>query len=178
MAAILNYFLHMNARVLPLMAVLFFALAAEAKPAFQQSARSVDRYDFVEVTLALDEPAKGNPFVDAMLVGELTPPGAGAFKLDGFCDSDDGRVFRIRFMPTVAGRHTYAVTFRNGGTELKHQGEFTARAGSRKGMVRVDPEHPTHFQFAGTGEHFFYNGTTAYWLLGWRDDAVIRESID
>lgn len=172
------------------LSMLLVTLAAEARPSFEQSARSVDRFEFVEVTLTLDEPVKGNPFVDATFAGEFTAPGeftgrgestaqgGAARQLDGFCDSDDGRIFRIRFMPMVAGRHTYAVTFRHGGGELKHQGEFLARAGKRKGMVRVDPEHPTHFQFAGTGEHFFYNGTTAYWLLGFRDDAVIRESID
>ena len=111
---------------------------------FQQSARTVDRFDYVEVTLTLDAPANGNPFIDASLTGEFTPSGAAAVKLDGFCDSDEGRVFRIRFMPVVAGQHRYEVTFRNGGTELKHAGDFTARSGKRSGVVRVDREHPTH----------------------------------
>ncbi len=145
---------------------------------FIQSAASVDRFDFVEVTLTLDAPATGNPFVDASFSGEFLPAGTTALKVDGFCDSDDGRVFRMRFMPTVAGRHTYAVTFRSGGKELKHAGEFTAQQGQRKGLVRVDKEHPFHFVWEGTGEHYFWNSTTAYALIGWRDDAVIRESID
>ena len=176
---------------------LFGAVTAPAAPAvsFQQSSARVDCYDFVEVSLTLDPPAAGNPFTEATFSGELVwfgdeggVPGSDATALlpskarrrevDGFCDSDDGRVFRIRFMPTVARRHRYTVTFRNGARELKHTGEFTARQGRRKGILRVDREHPFHFVWSGTGEHFFYNGTTAYWLLGWRDDAVIREAID
>lgn len=38
-------------------------------------------------------------------------------------------------------------------------------------------EHPWHFLWEGTGEHYFWNGTTTYWLLGW-DDETIRSSID
>jgi hypothetical protein len=138
----------------------------------------VDRFDYDEVMLALDAPASGNPFTDASFSGGFTPPGATARKLDGFCDSDNGHVFRIRFMPAVAGNHRYEVTLRNGGTELKHAGDFTARPGKRPGVVRVDREHPTPFIFDGSGAHLFYNSTTAYWLLGFQDDAVIRGSID
>ncbi|MGH7956025.1 MAG: DUF5060 domain-containing protein, partial [Opitutaceae bacterium] len=160
----------------------FFAACALAATAsagsFVQSARSVDRFDFVEITLTLDEPAAGTPFIDAAFSGEFLPAGATALEVDGFCDRDDGRVFRLRFMPALAGKHTYALTFRNGARELKHTGEFTARTGKRPGPVRVDQEHPTHFVHDGTGGHFFYNSTTAYWLLGFQDDAVIRESID
>ncbi|MGH8021445.1 MAG: DUF5060 domain-containing protein [Opitutaceae bacterium] len=155
------------------------ALAASASAgSFVQSARSVDRFDFVEITLTLDEPATGNPFVDASFSGEFLPAGGTALEVDGFCDRDDGRVFRVRFMPALAGKHTYALTFRNGARELKHTGEFTARKGKRPGPVRVDQEHPTHFVHDGAGGHFFYNSTTAYWLLGFQDEAVIRESID
>lgn len=153
------------------------ALAGSAlADSFVQSAASLDRFDYVEITLTLDAPASGNPFVDASFSGEFLPPGAARLAVDGFCDSDDGRVFRLRFMPTVAGKHTYALTFRNGSKELRHVGELTAHPGKRSGLVRVDKEHPTHF--VRDGEHFFYNSTTAYWLLGFQDEAVIRESID
>ena len=152
---------------------------------FRQSARSVDRFDFVEVTLTLDEMAKGNPFIDAEFSGVFQSPATDgktplmpSARVDGFCDSDDGRVFRIRFMPTVGGKHTYSVVFRNGGTELRHSGGFDVRAGRRQGLVVRDPAFPTHFKWSGSGGHFFYNSTTAYWLLGFRNDAVIRESID
>ncbi len=160
--------------------VLAFTVVVRAET-FTQSARSVDRFEFVEVTLKLDQPVAGNPFTDAALEGELEAgPTASTPRLnvDGFCDSDDGRVFRIRFLPQVAGSHSYRLSFHSGGHELTHKGEFNVREGKRRGLVRVDRQHPFHFVWCGTGEHFFYNSTTAYWLLGWKDDAVIRESID
>jgi hypothetical protein len=165
----------------PLLLALCCAFPALAAPSvtFQQSASRVDRFDFVEVTLKVSNPPAGNPFTEAEVVGvvERHPEGA-SLKVDGFCDSEDGSVFRLRFMPSQAGKHNYTVTYRRGGAEEKHTGSFTVRAGRRKGPVRVDPAHPFHFIREGAGEHFFYNGTTTYWLLGWRDDAVIRQSLD
>ena len=162
--------------VMPALA-LAWAVAVRADT-FTQSARSVDRFQFVEVTLKLDRPVTGNPFTDAALEGEFNAGSSPHLKVDGFCDSDDGRVFRVRFLPQVAGRHSYRLSFHAGGHELTHRGEFNVREGRRRGVVRVDSEHPFHFVWSGTGEHFFYNSTTAYWLLGWQDDAVIRESMD
>src|SRR5687768_8420159 len=145
---------------------------------FEQSDRTIDRFDFVEVTLTVTNPAVGNPFMDSEVTGEFAREGGTPRQVDGFCDSEDGSVFRIRFMATEAGKHAYSVTYKRGGEEQRHNGSFTARAGRRKGMVRVDKEHPTHFMWTGTGEHFFYNSTTAYWLLGFTDEKVIRDSID
>jgi hypothetical protein len=157
-----------------------------AAPVFKQSARAVDRFEFVEVTLTRDTVPAGNPFIDAELTGGLLAPADSApRKVDGFCDSDDGRVFRIRFMPQVEGRHTYRLTFRQGATELNHTGEFNARRGRHPGMVRRDLRHPQHFSWTGTraadgsGRDFFlYNSTTAYFLLGFQDESVIRAAID
>jgi hypothetical protein len=61
--------------------------------------------------------------------------------------------------------------------ERVHRGEFTARDAGRRGLVRVDKDHPWHFVWEGTGEHYFWNGTTTYWLMGW-DDETIRSNID
>jgi hypothetical protein len=44
--------------------------------------------------------------------------------------------------------------------------------------VRADPAHPWHFVWTGTGEHYFLNGTTAFLLMGWNDEQVIRDSLD
>ena len=169
----------------PLARILFVALqlltvsVCGARVHFEQSAKTIDRFDFVEVTIRVPHPPTGNPFLDADITGEFGHEGgAPTVHVDGFCDSDDGSLFRIRFMPMRAGRHTYSVIYKRAGVEWEHIGSFIARAGKRKGIVRVDKEHPTHFVWEGTEKHFFYNSTTAYWLLGWQDDAVIRESID
>jgi hypothetical protein len=47
-----------------------------------------------------------------------------------------------------------------------------------KGPIRVDAKYPWHFVWEGTGEHYFFNGTTAFWLMGWRDERVITNAID
>ncbi len=152
-------------------------VTAIAAPRFEQSARRVECFDFVEVTLHLDAPPAGNPFTDATLTGEFGPAGTAPLKVDGFCDSPDGRVFRIRFMTSLPGAHRYTVTFRQGGETLEHTGTFSARRGNRPGLVRVDPAHPFHFIREGTGRHWFWNGTTTYQILAW-DDATIAQSVD
>ncbi len=157
---------------------------AAAPVSFTQTKRAVDTWDFVEVAIHVANPPPGNPFTEAEVTGECAPAAADsstptvARRVDGFCDSEDGSLFRIRFMPMAPGEHRYSITYKRGGVEQRHTGSFTARRGSRQGMVRVDAEHPFHFVWSGTGAHYFYNSTTAYWLLGWREDAVIRASID
>ena len=70
--------------------------------------------------------------------------------------------------------NVYTILYREAGFEKTLRGSFRAIPSGRRGPVRVDPKHPYHFVWEGTGEHYFYNGTTAYWLLGVRDDAEIQ----
>jgi hypothetical protein len=69
---------------------------------FRASASSVPVYDFVEVEVRT-RASQGNPFIDAQLTGELRHGESPAISGDGFCDSPDGSVFRIRFMATRPG---------------------------------------------------------------------------
>ncbi|RPJ29484.1 MAG: DUF5060 domain-containing protein, partial [Planctomycetaceae bacterium] len=151
--------------------------AAPATVAFDQSAQDVICYSFVEVTLRVDKPDVSNPFTDVSVEGQFALSGVQAVNVDGFCDGADGSLFRIRFMPAKAGDYDYSVTYRQGTYEAAHTGRFTARNAGRRGLIRVDKEHPWHFLWEGTGEHYFWNGTTTYWLLGW-DDETIRGTID
>jgi hypothetical protein len=98
--------------------------------------------------------------------------------VDGFCDAPDGGTFRIRFMPSSPGEYDYALIYRQGEFQAKEEGKLEALAGRRRGPVRVDPRNPWHFIWEGTGEHYFFNGTTAFWLVGWRDERIIRNAID
>ncbi len=154
--------------------------SASAEPAgvrFSQSATEVEAHDFVEVTVSVDRPDAANPFTDVAVEGEFSRVGDDAVRVEGFCDSPDGSVFRVRFMPRRAGAHEYSVVYRQGAYEARHGGRFTAVDGGRQGLVRVDPEHPWHFVWEGTGEHYFYNGTTTYFLAGW-DVEQIRANLD
>ena len=134
-------------------------------------------FDFIEVTLHVDRPDAANPFTDVRVAGEFQRGGEAPVRVEGFCDAADGSLFRIRFMPVHPGEHRFSVQLRQGDYAFNHEGTFTARAGRLPGPVLVDRDHPFHFVRAGTGEHWFWNGTTTYQLLAWDDD-TIAQSVD
>jgi hypothetical protein len=152
--------------------------AAPAGVRFVQSTDHPDQYDFVEVAIEVEKPDAANPFTDVTVEGRFERQGGEAARVDGFCDSADGSLFRIRFMPTAAGAYDYSVTFRQGDYRISHNGKFAAAGQRRNGLLRVDKEHPFHFIYEGTGRHYFWNSTTTYWLLGWRQEPIIHESLE
>jgi hypothetical protein len=176
--------------LLPPVACLFSACATapsdDEKPgppaapgfSFHPSANKVDACDFIEVVVRPRQPAKLNPFTEVTLSGKFNREGEEPVTVDGFCDAADGSLFKVRFMPSKPGRYRYTVTCRQPGHEQTYDGAFEAADGKRRGIVRVDREHPWHFVWEGTGEHYFFNGTTAFLLMGWQDEAVIRACLD
>jgi hypothetical protein len=154
-------------------------IAAPRVVTFSPAGNSVEAYDFLEVTINVAGPDAPNPFTDVALSGSFGKAGTNQRKnVDGFSDSPDGSVFRIRFMPASPGDYTYSVTYRQGDFEKTSTGAFRATDGRRRGPVRVDPNYPWHFIWEGTGEHYFFNGTTAYWLPGWREERIIDDSLE
>jgi Protein of unknown function (DUF4038)/Domain of unknown function (DUF5060)/Putative collagen-binding domain of a collagenase len=154
-------------------------LAAPGDVSFSKPANTVEAYDFIEVAATAEHPDAANPFIDASLSGTFqTIDGARSWKVDGFSDSNDGSVLRIRFMPQQPGDYTYNVTYTQGTYQRSSKGEFRVTDGHRRGPIADDPKYPWHFIWSGTGEHYFFNGTTAYWLVGWRDDHVIQYSLE
>jgi hypothetical protein len=146
---------------------------------FFQSAQTVEAYDFLEVSANVGRTLPANPFTDALLKGWFeTADGRRKWLVNGFCDSDDGSLFRIRFMPPAPGDYKYSIEYRQGDSASKSTGVFRATDGRRRGLLRVDPQNRWHFVWEGTGEHYFFNGTTAYWLTGWRDENVMQSSIE
>jgi hypothetical protein len=124
-------------------------------------------------------PDARNPFTDATVRGYFSKAGEPTrTAVDGFCDSQDGSVFRIRFMPPSPGDYMYSITYQQGGFEKTQTGTFRATDGHHRGPIRVDTQYPWHFIWQGTGEHYFFNGTTAFWLMGWRDENTIQYSIE
>jgi hypothetical protein len=135
---------------------------------FLQSADPVEVYDFVEVTIRTCTPID-QPFTAVSVRGEFDGKA-----VDGFCDAQDGSVYRVRFMPERTGKFDYRITFRAGEVEARHQGRFRARDGGRKGLLRVDREHPWHFLWSGTNEHLFWNSTTTYLIAGCQDGVILQ----
>jgi hypothetical protein len=151
--------------------------ASDPRVTFTPSADRVPCYEFVEITLSTAGSRATNPFTGVTVEGAFGPRGSQPVRVDGFCDSSDGSVFRVRFMPSRPGSYDYTVKYREEGFEQSHQGRFEATDERKKGIVRVDPEFPSHFQWEGTRERYFWNGTTAYWLAGW-DTGHIGPIID
>ena len=146
---------------------------------FSKSADVVEAYEFVEITADVSWPRVRNPFSDAVLDGWFeSADGTRKWQVEGFCDSEDGSIFRLRFMPPAAGDYKYSVEYRQGPRRITSSGTFHAIDGHRRGPIRVDPQYRWHFIWEGTREHYFFNGTTAYWLMGWQDDSVIQTSIE
>lgn len=167
----------LRARLLAALVLTIPVLAADPVVRFTAAPSSVACYDFLEVTLEVSPPPSGNPFTDVGIQGTFGPTGQAGTRVEGFCDSPDGSLFRIRFMPRQPGPHAYTITYREGSVTRTHTGTFDVINQSRKGLLRVDPEFPSHFQWEGTRERFFWNGTTAYWLAGW-DTATITEILE
>ncbi len=169
----------------PALIALFFVsflhlAGVEAKEVtLSQNVSDVQTYDFVEVTLRVSRPDVSNPFAEVELTGRFGKKGGPEKHVSGFCDSEDGSVFRIRFMPTEPGDYFFVATYRERkGFKKDFKGRFRARKSRNKGIVRVDPGHPFHFIWEGTGEHYFYNGTTAYHLLSWTDEKRMLRCIE
>jgi hypothetical protein len=158
--------------VLLALALTATVIGAEPRVEFNLSDPEVACYEFAEVTLNVADSSAANPFTEVVVAGSFSAEGGSPVPVDGFCDSADGKIFRIRFMPAKPGKYAYTVTYREGGFEKTQKGFFNARDERKKGIVRVDPEYPWHFQFEGSKERYFWNGTTTYWLAGWDDDNI------
>ncbi len=154
-----------------------FAVASDVS--FSPAPRLVKNYDVLELSATITQPDAANPFTDASLDATFSLLGSGKqWSVSGFCDSPDGSVFRVRFMPSALGTYKYSVTFHQASFAKSSQGEFQVTSSALRGPLRVDPQYPWHFIWEATGEHYFFNGTTAYWLLGWKDDRTVQYSVD
>ena len=162
--------------------LLFLAVSGFPNPSdvtFVPSKAAVDAYDFIDVSVHVTGSDVRNPFTDASVSGTLNSvSGNGQWQVDGFCDSTDGSIYRIRFAPPKPGDYRYQITYRQGSFEKQYTGTLQATDGHRRGPIRVDPQYRWHFIWEGTGEHYFFNGTTAYWLTGWKEERIIRYSLD
>jgi hypothetical protein len=162
-----------------------FSLATlfHASVGFQPSSDRVVAYEPFEVVANIHGIGVANPFREIRLRGEFQKDGDRAIEVDGFCDSTDGSRMVIRYLPKAAGTYTYRIELTIGEESFDSQGSFTvvdppADHPLADGMVQVDPEHPFHFLWSASGEHYYWNGATTYWMLGWQDESIIEQSID
>lgn len=102
-------------------------LAAPKNVSYSIPSAKVEAYDDVEITATVESTDARNPFQDATLTGTFeAADGSKHWSIDGFCDSMDGSIFRIRFMPPQAGQYKYSVTYRQGEFQKASTGTFLA----------------------------------------------------
>ena len=140
-------------------------IAAPKGVSFSVPSDQVEAYDYVEIAANVDAPDAQNPFEDASVRGTFESSAGRRWNVDGFCDSVDGRKYLLRFMPSQSGTYKYSVTYQQGQYQNVSTGTLSVMNGQRRGPIRIDPKYPWHFLWEGTGEHYFFNGTTAYWLV-------------
>ena len=170
---------HSMPRLGTLITVFWTITLAGAAPQarFVDPTSAVKVFDFAEITVHITDPDIANPFTDATLEATFQGDDGKPITVDGFCDAQDGSVFRVRFMPRHPGQYRYGIRYRQADFAAEHEGTFYAVRSPRKGPLRVDPDNRWHFVWEGTGKHYFWNGTTTYYLMGW-DEETIRDSID
>ena len=136
-------------------------------------------FDVYEIIVEPDSTPEVNPFTDVRVSATFTYQGGSPIKVNGFCDDQEGRCFRVRFCPSLAETEYKFSLATNIDSDKKYTGSF--RTTRPKGMqpVIVNPEHPKHFQSALSQQPFYHMGLTAYNLLDIsNDDKQIEELLD
>ncbi|MEZ4775588.1 MAG: DUF5060 domain-containing protein [Bacteroidia bacterium] len=136
-------------------------------------------FDFAEALIQIKRPdSRINPFTDIQITGLFWQENQDTIRVEGFCDSQSGDLFRLRFMPSQTGTYHYVIRFTAPRYSRTFSGDLTAMPSSRKGPIRLDSQYPEHFVYEKSGDHYFWNSTTTYWLLGWKDEKIITDAID
>ncbi|MGL4631856.1 MAG: DUF4038 domain-containing protein [Leadbetterella sp.] len=145
---------------------------------FTFSPQAVKTHEIWEGTCTLKKWAGKNPFSEVKLTGTFAHASGQVTGVTGFCDDQDGMIYKIRFLPTKPGVYAYDLMISADGKTENIAGNFEVKKSDNQGILRVDPENPWHFITDGNQKHFFWNSTTTYWMLGWKDDKIIDAAID
>jgi hypothetical protein len=142
--------------------------------------KSVSRFDVAEFVLRVDSPPFSNPFTDVSITGTFHAPRTTPIVAQGFADSADGSVFRVRFSPELGEtEYDYHIRFSSPAGMKIFQGKLRSESSDRPGPVIVAPWNPKHFVHAGSKQPFYHLGYTAYHLVdSSNDDAQIVATLD
>lgn len=122
-------------------------------------------FDIYEIIVQLDPPPECNPFTDVKVSATFAPQGGSPVEVDGFCDDQGGRCFRVRFCPSLAATE-YRFSLKTSiAADKEYKGSFETTQPQGMEPVIVNPEKPKHFQFALSRQPFYHMGLTAYHLL-------------
>jgi hypothetical protein len=142
--------------------VLFFSLAV--CPPWTPAETNVPKWSMHEVDLAASG-SSSNWYTDpnGSLTATFSGPGGVTKQVRGFWDG--GKVFKIRFTPTVEGTWTFQTSSPDAGLNAK-TGKLTCIAplAGRRGFLRIDAKHPYSFVW-DDGTRYFMWGQTYYDVL-------------
>jgi hypothetical protein len=141
--------------------------------------REVPVNDFIQFAIKWENSLENfNPFTDVSITGSFYLNDGERIEVKGFCNNQDGSNYLIRFMPEKTGDYSYKISFAGPGINKNFSGGFTAISSNLKSIVEVSKNFPTHFQYRNSDHFFFWNGTTAYWLAGWKDLTIIDQCLE
>jgi hypothetical protein len=146
---------------------------------FVKAPDRVPLYGLFEAQVRVKSPVAANPFTDARLTATFTTAGEKA-TVDGFSDSLDGALFKVRFSPqTARAVYSYRIVYSDAAGTQTATGQFRCVEGKEFRPVIADPRHPKHFIHAATDRRFYHVGLTAYHLLDpSQDDAMVRKTVE
>jgi Domain of unknown function (DUF5060) len=148
---------------LVLLLVLTPSFLLAQRPSFTLNHSSVETFDYAVITVNMPPAKSARPGEDVLITGMFISPTNDTSRVDGFCDSPDGSLHRIRFMPIKPGDYrfmikSYAVYRRQIKNVLttgraqtgSYFGAFTATAEKRRGTLTIDSQQrysirPTDF---------------------------------
>jgi hypothetical protein len=139
----------------------------------------VPLYGLFEAEVHVKAPVTANPFTDARLTARFKTD-AEEMVVDGYCDSADGTLFKVRFSPQKPSAiYSYRIAYSDAAGTQTYAGKVQCVGSNEFRPVVVDPQHPKHFIHAQSDRHFYHVGLTAYHLLDpSQDDAMIRKTIE
>lgn len=118
-----------------------------------------------EISVFFDEPFDGNPFDEAVVSATMTYPDKTKVKIQGFCDDQEGKLFRLRFTPTSVGVHHYQIHIHHNSRRVQTAGRFSAGRSDLNGFAKTDPANPKVLRLHN-GERPLFISKTAWLLLG------------
>ena len=125
----------------------------------------ISKYEIHETTVRIKPDLNVNPFKETLLKGEYIGPDGISTKVNGFCDSSDGSIFKIRFTPQKEGTYVFDLVLTYAGKHIEASGKFDVVIGEHNGFILKDPNDSRRLMTSDGSKPYFLS-KTAWLLLG------------
>ena len=137
------------------------------QPTFRCLNSWVQIFERCEFAIVFPEPIS-DPFRRVRVQARFVDDEGMESTIEGFCDSSDGCVHRVRFMPTKLGSYQFQISASLDSEVWTHEGVIKVEDQDHPGILRAEG---WHFRFS-RGDFFFWNATTAYLMPGLSDSTI------